>query len=651
MLAIETVTLAPGQRHKLTVANTQDHHDLDCTNQQTKDYETDILYDAQSGQTAPRPAVANMGAGPVLFTVRVRVPQEIQDGSLELSTDKTGNTWYSSCDLGTDPDPDIVVFDMMVMYREGTADAALWNPCSLLGPTQFYLYQYPGSSLNPVLCPEQPAKVPMELYFLFYPLPSYFEPGVPLLLVQMFIGAANKRNITNVQQWMELVVKICHGSAKPLTGDPSNTQDHWLKYDTINGQPSFIKANGNDPHPIEELHLYWNYGGCFQLSAWLDAYRNFKQIGALSLVNCYDQAGAVELAASLGVNYNCIAWEYHQVYGYISEKTELVGWGRCNHPYFEKNTENKVLGETNEARKPFANHAFLSWNPAFNPAEGFYLAKTDPSLYTAVNMLALDACAGPHLGNETRGVWVSPLSYPIDYTDNSTYWKTRDDQFPSNALTRFAGRADLHFWTPGITGLSSADAQLSYGSLPTDPFAGTGITFPTAADFPESTMVLGGSVSDLQSYFTQVLMQDKLDTYDWKSVPIAEVALSPAGVVRETKLYDPKQPAFDYASIKISVLPSLSDALALQKARATQVIITSTMTASDFTPILSSQASARRIHILQADYTSILVCLNLMVEISGYISQEIVQALTNSMAQQLEDLPSVPSSQWQQILQ
>ncbi|KAF5536402.1 hypothetical protein FMEXI_10348 [Fusarium mexicanum] len=647
MLAIETVTLAPNQRLELIVADTQDHHDLDCTNQPTKDYKTDILYDAQSGQTAPRPAVAYVGGDTVQFTVRVRVPQEIQNSSLELSTDKTGNTWYSSYDLGTDPDPDIVVFNMMIVYREG---AVAWNPYSLLGPTQFYLYQYPGSSLKPVLCPEQPAKVPMELYLLSNELPSYFDSGVPLLLLQMFIGAATQKNITNEQQWMELVVKICHGSAKPLTGEPANTEDHWLKYDTVNGRPSFVKDNPEDPNPIEELHLYWNYGGCFQLSAWLDAYRNFKQIGALSLVNCYDQAGAVELAASLGVDYNCIAWEYHQTYGYISKKTELVGWGHCNHPYFAQHPENKVLGETDEARKPFANHAFLSWNPAFNPPEDFYLAKTDPSAYTAVNMLALDACAGPHLGNETRGTWLSPLSYPLDYTDNSTYWKTRDDQYPDNASTRLGGLTDRHFWTPGITGLSSDKAQWSYEALPGDPFTGTGITFPTSADFPDSTMVLGGSISDLQSYFTQVLMQDKLSTNDWKSVPIADVLISPAGVVRETKLYDPKQPAFNYASMKISVLPSLSDALALQKARATQVIITSTMTASDFTPILSPQASTRRIHILQADYTSILVCLNLMVEISGYVSQEIVQALTNSMAQQLEDLPSVPTSQWKQIL-
>lgn len=244
---------------------------------------------------------------------------------------------------------------------------------------------------------------------------------------------------------------------------------------------------------------------------------------------------------------------------------------------------------------------------------------------------------------------MSPTSYPPAYTDNSTYWKTRDDQYPDNASTNFARLTDRHFWTPGITGLSSDAAKQSYGPLPADPFAGTGITFPTASDFPDSTMVLGGSVSDLQSFFT--LIQSKPDTTDW-SVSIADILLpNNTGVTREIKLYDPKQPAFDYDSLRISVLPSLSDALAFQKARAAQVIITSTITASDFTPSLSSQASTRRIHILQADYTSMLVCLNLMVEISGYISQEVVQGLTNSMAQHLEGFPSEPINQWQQILQ
>ncbi|KAF5708522.1 solute:Na+ symporter SSS family [Fusarium mundagurra] len=649
MLTIESVTLAPGQRLPLIVANTKDNQDLDCFGQATKDYDTDILYDAQPKQTAPRPAVAIEGDGTVLFTVRVRVPQELQGHPIQLSTDKTGSTWYSSYDFGTDPDPDIVVFNMMRVYNDGPD---YMNPSSLLGPTQFYVYNYPGDSMTPVLCQQQPAKVPMELYFLKNELPSYFSSGVPLLLLQMFIGAAKQQSITTVPQWMELVVKICHGSAKPLTGDPSNTQDHWLKYNTASGAPSFVQPNYDNPDPIPVLNSFNNYGGSFQLSAWLDAYRNFKQHGALSLVNCYDQAGAVELAASLGVDYNCVAWEFHQAYGYISEKTELVGWGHCNNPYFNKDPKNKVLGEKDTARQPFANHAFLSWNPEFDPTGDFFITNKDPSAYTAVNMLALDACAGPHLGNETRGVWVSPTSYPPGYTDNSTYWKTRDDQYPDNATKKFSGLTDKHFWTPGITGLSSKEAQYPYGSLPDDPFAGTGITFPTPADFPDSTMVLGGSVSNLQSFFTQALMQDKPDTSDWKSVPIADVVLpNNTGVVRETKLFDPKQPAFDYASLKISVLPSLSAALDLQKARATQVIITSTMAASDFTPSLSSEASTRRIYILQADYTSMLVCLNLMVEISGYISKEVVQALTNSVAQQLEGFPSEPSSQWQQILQ
>ncbi|KAF5647037.1 solute:Na+ symporter SSS family [Fusarium tjaetaba] len=649
MLAIETVTLAAGQRLPLTVANTKDHHDLDCFNQPTKDYDTDILYDAQSGQAAPRPVVAILGDRTVQLTVRVRVPEELQHWPIVLSTDQSRSTYYSSCDFGTDPDPDIVVCNMMMVHSDGPG---VWNPGSLLGPTQFYVSYAPGDIMEPVLYREQPAKVPMELYLLSNELPSYFSSGVPLLLLQMFMGAAMQRNITNVQQWMELVVKICHGSAKPLTGEPANTQDHWLKYNTGGGAPSFIQPNKNNPDPIPVLNTYQNYGGCFQLSAWLDAYRNFKQSGALTLVNCYDQAGAVELAASLGVDYDCIAWEFHQTYGYISKTTELVGWGHCNNPFFNKNPKNKVLEEKDPARQPFSNHAFLSWSPEFDPSTAFYLDKTDPSTYTDVNMLALHACAGPHLGNETRGVWVSPTSYPPGYTDNSTYWKTRDDQYPDNASTHFEGLTDRHFWTPGITGLSSDKAQRSYGPLPADPFAGTEITFPTPADFPDSTMVLGGSVSSLQSFFTQALMQDKPDTSDWKSVPIADILLrNNAGVVRETKLFDPKQPAFDYASLKISVMPSLSAALDLQRARATQVIITSTMSASDFTPSLSSQASTRRIHILQADYTSILVCLNLVVEISGYISKEIVQGLTSSVAQQLEGFPSEPSSQWQQILQ
>jgi len=136
MLTIETVTLASGQRLPQTVANTKDHQDLDCFRQETKDYDTDILYNAQSKQTVPRPAATIEGDDAVLFTVRVRVPQELQGQPIQLSTDNAGSTWYSSYDFGTGLDPDIVAFNMMRIYHNG---ANYMNPQSLLGPTQFYL--------------------------------------------------------------------------------------------------------------------------------------------------------------------------------------------------------------------------------------------------------------------------------------------------------------------------------------------------------------------------------------------------------------------------------------------------------------------------------------------------------------------------------
>ncbi|RKL39313.1 hypothetical protein BFJ72_g6785 [Fusarium proliferatum] len=332
MFAIETVTLAAGQQLPLTVANTTDHLDPDCFKQPTKGYHTGIIYDAQSGQVAPRTAVVIQSGRTVLFTVRVRLSQELQDGPIVLLTDKIGSTWYLSYEFGTNLDPDIVVFNMMIVYSDGPG---VWNPGSLLGATQFY--------------------------------------------------------------------------------------DYSLKYNTASSTPSFVLLNPSNPDTIPALNTFSNYGGCFQLSALLDADRNFKQSGAITLVNCYDQAGAGELAASFGVNYDCITWEIRQAYAYISKKTELVGWGHCINPHFDKNPPNKVLGEKDTAGQHFASHAFLSWDPEFGSSSAFYLDKTNPTTYTDVNMLVLDACAGPHLGNETRGVWVIPTSCPPGYTDKSRY--------------------------------------------------------------------------------------------------------------------------------------------------------------------------------------------------------------------------------------
>lgn len=47
------------------------------------------------------------------------------------------------------------------------------------------------------------------------------------------------------------------------------------------------------------------------------------------VVNCYDQAGMLQLAGLLGVPNGKIGWEHKKPFGYLNN-TDLVGWGKTN---------------------------------------------------------------------------------------------------------------------------------------------------------------------------------------------------------------------------------------------------------------------------------------------------------------------------------
>lgn len=166
---------------------------------------------------------------------------------------------------------------------------------------------------------------PIELYILPKTLSAYFGVGpqakkrIPLLLLRMFVGAARERGVKSDKEWVSLVTRICHGTAWPFNGvdnwDPVN--NHWLKYDATSGGSSFVRPN-------TAISPNKNYSGEFLLSAWLWTYRLLmSKKKVVTLVNCYDQAGIVEIVLSLGMDPRKIAWEYHKPYGFIDAK--LVG--------------------------------------------------------------------------------------------------------------------------------------------------------------------------------------------------------------------------------------------------------------------------------------------------------------------------------------
>ncbi|KAF4946524.1 hypothetical protein FGADI_11162 [Fusarium gaditjirri] len=665
MPTIERITLVEGQRLGLSVSNNAAFPDLDSSGQQTKDYCTDVLYDVQSGQTTQRPAVIKKGGSGVLLTVEVSgIPSSDLSAPLRLQMAGSGSfTLFSQIvqpETVQNAAGGVIVFNMS-QWVDPSVDPL--TPWCFKGNIPVLLQTVEGPD-DATTLPDGSMSVEMELYLLGYELPPYFEGKVPLLLLRMFVGAATKRQVRTAKQWVAMVAKICHGSAHPETGEPAETQNHWLKYNTMGGASFFMATNSvANPAHLKTLQHYFNYGGSFFLSAWLDTYRNFRKHGSFSVVNCYDQAGAVEVAASLGVSYTCLAWEYHQPYGFITKDTELVGWGACNNPMFAKITQNKLLKDNMDTKRTtFSNHAFISWSPDFDPAPSVFDESNDPSSFSG--MLAIDACAGPHLGNEDRGVWVSPTSYPNPslypngYTDKSTYWRTRDDQYLLQEHTFQSKQGDpptwkdlesLHFWTPGITGLSTDKKDSSFPPLhPKNPFEGSSITFPAAADFPNPGLAFWGSVSDLQKSFWKSLNTNLPGSISWNQIMIDNIPLTDRGMIYEKKWYDPREAVFNFVAFKIWVTASLADALAAQKARAAQVVVTSTLEASNFEANMETPSETQKIYILQADFTALVVWQNLFFEITGYVGIEEIKTLAHDLVTEiLNGLETADGSKWQ----
>jgi len=158
------------------------------------------------------------------------------------------------------------------------------------------------------------------------------------------------------------------------------------------------------------------------------------------IVNCYDQAAAVQsLSGCLGIRSTWISLES---YGFIRE-TDLVGWGMCNNPFFKGDTAVQRIGQNDAARTAFNHHTLIEHGAVGSSlgaaigvgAVGGTLgggiggavegggvgALSGPQAGGVVGPLVgatvalkaegggymLDACAGPHMGTESRSQYVA----------------------------------------------------------------------------------------------------------------------------------------------------------------------------------------------------------------------------------------------------
>ncbi|KAK3322754.1 hypothetical protein B0H66DRAFT_590430 [Apodospora peruviana] len=299
-------------------------------------------------------------------------------------TIQTNEAWES--DYGEDPT--IMCSVPAYIYFENTSDMP-WGIREDIIWSASVVYNGTTTNVKDFL------STPVEIYAISPKLPTFYKgPGVPLELLQLFVEPACKdATVQNLDQWVAWVVKRCHASVAD-NGEDSTVQVpvadriHSFRYDIWHGGVNYAGTA---------------YGRTFDLDYWL---QDFDKTAAWNMVNCYDQAGIVQLATLLGVPCDRIGWEYKEPFGYITS-TDLVGWGVTNNPFYQNNHDLKVLDEADKPTKgsAFGNHAFISYTNS------------------AGQRMALDACAGPHTGTETVEAY---LTGGIDDTNDMTslYYQT-----------------------------------------------------------------------------------------------------------------------------------------------------------------------------------------------------------------------------------
>lgn len=685
MARIQSIKVSQGSRKLLDVWKT----DLDVAANPAKVVDSDDIYDGSSGEQVQRPTLVNTtdpATQSVIFQVKV-----IGIPAATAEQDVTVRCLAGDTSFGLSGTAACTGDSIDIQFGAKDLGIPLGLPFCLYGKTVWQV-EVAGSGVNPS---RETQIIPLELYILSQKLPLYFadfKNGMPLQFLRMFVGAAATCKVVTPKDWVALVVKICHGSAAPFTGQPTYTEDHWLKYNSAGGgAPSFMGSAQSD-------FGYKNYGGEFYLTAWLGAYVNWKKSGVLTHVNCYDQAGAVEIALSLGIDYNCVAWEYHQPFGFID--TQLVGWGQCNSPYFDLSRPSDKLFEGQDPttgepmaksskRQGFSNHAFLTWSPSFHPndpstftpesppeeitikypgekdivmqAETFYQKYYNPNTYQGtwkgepVVMYAIDACAGPHLGNEVRGSYWDTWDQPAP--KDSTYWCSRASDYNHDAKDpEMKKKVQRHFWTSGISGLSTEPKVKSTMWTTRNDLlieAVVNLTRPVASI--SSDQIFGGKIADVKNFFVDAVSRSQWfgNSAPVKPIDIGDLKLpsSTVGAIDnvqcEMKVYEPAAAALDYLTVRIVVTPGQKEAFHAFAARIALIVITSTLDLHDFSvqPLDGDEKG-----MLKSDFNRTFVFANLMVEVAGPNNKGPLTDLALQIIRTLKAAPAGDQSRWNACL-
>ena len=158
------------------------------------------------------------------------------------------------------------------------------------------------------------------------------------------------------------------------------------------------------------------WGGIFAESYYRAVAPGSTEEGTLyRTVNCFDQAGMLELVCSLSLDVHLTSWLLQQPFGFI-RTTHLVGIVgddgaliQVNNPFFGTDKTRALVDNDDAGRTYFHCHVYVGYKKPFD--------RNHDHIY--------DACAGPHTGDEDAAEYLhasrQELAETTLYTVNNTY--------------------------------------------------------------------------------------------------------------------------------------------------------------------------------------------------------------------------------------
>lgn len=306
---------------------------------------------------------------PTVLKVKLHVANDLRGKPFHLEARLRGTSriaWSQVLNIQTSEK----IIDVDANFRPPWAQ--LNFPWGIAGDLVWRTVQTDQSSARPI--EDLKTTTRLEIYGLTSTLPTFFYERVHVNFLRALVLPART---SSAPDWTRYVIKAAFW-------------DFGFVYASLDGGSARYAAGSTS--------------GTYDLRGWT------REVGTKKPLNCYDQAGLLQIALGLGpVEESEIKWQYIKPFGLL-DTTQLIGRGLCNDPFPQRRAPvgqatPMLIADESDDRTEFENHAFIE-----------------------VNGRIADACAGPHMGTETVEEYISRAIQTLGRSN----WYARHHSRPSS---------------------------------------------------------------------------------------------------------------------------------------------------------------------------------------------------------------------------